>query len=202
MSTRRLSARTPLAPPRTRARRDGRPLFVTSAHLAASYPELSAMESGLIVAWHAFERWMVRCMTAADPKGRDLAPIDVLVLHHVNHRGTAKRLADVCFVINVEDTHVVSYSLRKLAGSGLLHGEKRGKEVLFRTTPAGRALCERYKRVRDACLVPAFSKKDEEADRLAGVAEVLRAQVGAYDQASRAATVSLGVDGEPGEPSN
>ena len=107
MSTRRPAGRTPQAPPRTWGRRDGRPLFVTSAHLASSYPELSAMESGLIVAWHAFERWMVRCMTAANPKGRDLAPIDVLVLHHVNHRGTAKRLADVCFVINVEDTHVV-----------------------------------------------------------------------------------------------
>jgi len=173
---------------------------VTSAHLAASYPELSAMESGLIVAWQAFERWMVRCMTAADPKGRDLAPIDVLVLHHVNHRGSAKRLADVCFVINVEDTHVVSYSLRKLAGMGLLHGEKRGKEVLFSTTTAGRALCERYKKVRDACLVPAFTRSEEEADKLAGVADVLRAQVGAYDQASRAATVSLGVDVEPGGP--
>jgi predicted MarR family transcription regulator len=154
------------------------------------------MESGLIVAWQAFERWMVRCMTAADPRGRDLAPIDVLVLHHVNHRGSAKRLADVCFVINVEDTHVVSYSLRKLAGRGLLQGEKRGKEVFFRTTAAGRGLCDRYKRVRDACLVPAFSRTETEADRLAGVAEVLRAQVGAYDQASRAATVSLG-DGEP-----
>jgi predicted MarR family transcription regulator len=155
------------------------------------------MESGMIVAWQAFERWMVRCMTAADPKRRDLAPIDVLVLHHVNHRASAKRMADVCFVINVEDIHVISYSLRKLAGAGLVRGEKRGKEVFFSTTPAGRALCDRYKTVRDSCLVPAFSRGDLEADRLAGVAEVLRAQVGAYDQASRSATVSLGHDGEP-----
>jgi predicted MarR family transcription regulator len=173
---------------------------VTSAHLAASYPELSAMESGLIVAWQAFERWMVRCMTAADPRRRDLAPIDVLVLHHVNHRASAKRMADVCFVINVEDTHVVSYSLRKLAAAGLVRGEKRGKEVFFRTTSAGRTLCDRYKKVRDACLVPAFPRTGLEADRLAGVAELLRAQVGAYDQASRAATVSLGHGGEPGGP--
>jgi len=199
MSTRRVEPRAPRPPwaAPTWKPRDGRPLFVTSAHLAASYPELSAMESGLIVAWQAFERWMVRCMTAADPKRRDLAPIDVLVLHHVNHRGSAKRMADVCFVINVEDTHVVSYSLRKLSGAGLVRGEKRGKEVFFSTTQAGRALCERYKKVRDACLVPAFSRTDLEADRLAGVAEVLRAQVGAYDQASRGATVSLGHDGEP-----
>ena len=198
MSPRRNASR---ARPRPRAwpPRDGRPLFVTSAHLAATYPELSAMESGLIVAWHAFERWMVRCMTAADPRARDLTPIDVLVLHHVNHRGSAKRMADVCFVLNVEDVHVVSYSLRKLAGAGLVTGEKRGKEVFFKATAAGRALCDRYKRVRDACLVPAFSRAEGEADRLAGVAEVLRAQVGAYDQASRAATVTLGGDGDGGD---
>ena len=170
----------------------GRPLFVTSAHLAASYPELSALEFGLIVSWHAFERWMLRCMTAASGGKRDLAPVDVLVLHHVHHRNSPKRIADVCFVLNVEDTHVVSYSLKKLSAAGLVRGEKRGKEVFFSTTPAGRELCTRYKEVRDACLVPGFARTAEEADRLAEIAQFLRAQAGAYDQASRAATVSLG----------
>jgi len=190
--TARRSRGTPRpAASRPRAAPAGHPLFVTSAHLAASYPELSAMESGMIVAWHAFERWMLRCMAAADADQRDLAPIDVLVLHHVHHRGVAKRTADVCFVLNVEDAHLVSYSLKKLSAAGLVRGEKRGKEVYFSTTAAGRDLCGRYKRVRDACLVPAFAKSPEEAERLAGIAQFLRAQAGAYDQASRAATVSL-----------
>jgi predicted MarR family transcription regulator len=165
---------------------------VTSSHLAASYPELSGFEFGLIVAWHAFERWMLRCMAAASDGQRDLAPIDVLVLHHTHHRRAAKRIADICFVLDVEDTHVVSYSLKKLAAAGLVRGERRGKEVFFSTTAAGADLCARYKEVRDACLVDQHSRAPQEADRLADIAQFLRGQAGTYDQASRTATVSLG----------
>ena len=175
-----------------------RPLFVTSSHLAASYPELSEFEFGLIVSWHAFERWMLRCMAAAGRGRRELAAIDVLVLHHVHHRRAAKRIADICFVLNIEDTHVVSYSLKKLSAAGLLRGEKRGKEVFFSTSRAGAELCARYKKVRDACLVSSFGHAAEEADRLAAIAQFLRRQAGVYDQASRAATVSLGEPGVPG----
>lgn len=175
----------------------GRPLFVTSAHLAASYPALSEFEFGLIVAWHAFERWALRCMASAADGRRELAAVDVLVLHHVHHRQTAKRIADVCFVLNIEDTHVVSYSLKKLAAAGLVRGERKGKEVLFTTTRAGADLCARYKEVRDSCLLPGLARTAEEAERLSAIAQVLRSQAGAYDQASRAATVSLGTpDGE------
>jgi predicted MarR family transcription regulator len=170
----------------------GRPLFVTSSHLAVSYPELSEFEFGLIVAWNAFERWVARCMAAAAGGKHELASVDVLVLHHVHHRRAAKRIADVCFVLNIEDTHVVSYSLKKLSAAGLVRGEKRGKEVFFSATAAGADLCERYKQVRDACLVPGFTMGDEEARRLSGIAQVLRSQAGTYDQASRVATVSLG----------
>lgn len=55
---------------------------------------MSELEFGLIIAWHAFARWMMRCATAAGVK--DMTPIDVLVLHHVAHRDTDKRLADEC----------------------------------------------------------------------------------------------------------
>ena len=47
---------------------NARPLgpVVSSAHLADSgLPELSEMEFALTMANHAFQRWMVRCMTAA-----------------------------------------------------------------------------------------------------------------------------------------
>lgn len=182
-----------------RARPRPRPLFVTSSHLAASYPELSGFEFGLIVAWHAFERWMRRCMATATGGKRELAPLDVLVLHHVHHRRTAKRIADICFVLDVEDTHVVSYSLKKLSAAGLVQGERRGKEVFFATTPAGADLCTRYKEVRDGCLVAGFARSEGEAERLADIAQFLRGQAGLYDQASRTATVSLGeVGGAPG----
>ncbi|HHN66984.1 MAG TPA: transcriptional regulator, partial [Thermopetrobacter sp.] len=56
--------------------------IVSSAHLASgASPALSELEFGMILAFHAFERWMVRCMAAAGQPG--LGPLDVLVLHAV-----------------------------------------------------------------------------------------------------------------------
>ena len=177
--------------------------IVSSAHLvSAKVPELSEMEFGMILAWHAFSRWMMRCMAAAGVS--DMTPIDVLVLHHVVHRQSEKKLADICFVLNVEDTHVVSYALKKLAGMGLVEGSKRGKEVFFRTTGRGRAACERYRQVRETCLMPGFAGTSEENLRLGDVASLLRTLSGRYDQAARAASASmftsLGVSPVEGEP--
>ena len=99
--------------------------IVSSGHLASGgLPALSEFEFGMIMTVHAFNRWMVRCMAAAGMP--DLSPLDVLVLHNVNHRGKAKRLADVCLVLNIEDTHVVSYSLKKLEKLKLVRGGKAG----------------------------------------------------------------------------
>jgi len=161
--------------------------IVTSAHLVSEKsPELSELEFGLIILGHAFNRWMIRCMSAAGVK--DMAPMEVLVLHHTHHRGVDKRLADICFVLNVEDTHVVSYSLKKLSAAALVRSVKRGKEVFFRTTDEGAALCQRYREVREACLMPGFSGEAEENKRLAEMARLLRTLSGRLDQAARAAT--------------
>src|SRR3978361_2141106 len=87
--------------------------FVSSSHLVSTKSrELSEFEFGLIVAGHAFNRWVVRCMAAAGVK--DLTALDVLLLHHVNHRAREKKLGDISFMLNIEDTHLVSYSLKKL----------------------------------------------------------------------------------------
>ncbi len=161
--------------------------IVTSAHLVSEKsPELSEFEFGLIIATNAFNRWVTRCMGAAGVK--DMAAVDVLVLHHTNHRGIEKRLADICFVLNIEDTHVVSYSLKKLMAAGYVRSQKRGKEVFFSTTEAGSALCLRYRDVREACLMPGFSGAAEENRQLGDVARLLRTLSGRYDQAARAAT--------------
>ena len=159
---------------------------VSSAHLAAgASPALSEFEFGLIVSGNAFNRWIVHCMSAAGL--RDLTPLDVMVLHHINHRGSEKRLADICFVLNIEDTHVVSYSVKKLLGMGLLTSTKRGKEVFLATSEAGVALCERYRQVREECLLAGFSGEDGENAELGEIARRLRALTGRYDQAARAA---------------
>jgi predicted MarR family transcription regulator len=66
--------------------------------------------------------------------------------------------------------------------------ERRGKEVLFSTSAAGQEHIERYRQVREACLVAALAKDGSENARLGELAAFLRFLSGMYDQAARAAT--------------
>ncbi len=159
--------------------------IVSSEHLSRSSQELSEFEFGLIIAGHAFDRWMVRCMTASGYP--ELGALDVLVLHSVNHRERAKRQADICLVLNVEDTHTVTYALKKLGRLGLVAGEKQGKETFFRTTESGREACSRYAEIREACLVDSLSSMGIEREEISRLAGLLRAMSGLYDQAARSA---------------
>ena len=159
--------------------------IVSSSHLVSLRSvEASEFEFGMIVAWNAFSRWMVRCMQAAGVP--DLTVTDVLVLHHVNHRARHKKLADICFVLNYEDTHVVAYALKKLVAAGLLRADKQGKDVFYLPTEAGEAAVQRYRAVREACLVDSLDPQLN--PELGELARLLRTMSGLYDQAARAAT--------------
>lgn len=160
--------------------------IVSSRHLAEGENwESSEVEYGMIIAYNAFARWMTRCMSAAG--NTDLTPLEILVLHNANHRGRAKRLTDICFILNIEDTHTVNYALRKLMKMELLTSEKRGKEVFYQTSETGRDLCEAYRNIRNICFVDGLSKTDLTGDQMREIAASLRSLSGQYDQASRAA---------------
>jgi len=161
--------------------------IMSSAHLASgAYPGLSELEFGLIVANNAFARWVVRCMRAAGES--DLGATDILVLHHVHHRQRQKRLADICFTLNYEDSYVINYSLKKLQKMDLVVGEKIGKEVFYATTESGAALLDRFRTVRERCLFPGVSGELSDSESLSAIAERLRMLSGLYDQAARAAS--------------
>lgn len=179
--------------------------IVYSPHLVSERsPESSEFEFGMILAVNSFNRWVVRCMAAAvkdmskldsaavkdmsklDKDIKDISILEALLLHHV--QGHEKKLADICFMYNIEDTHVVSYSLKKLYAAGLVNRKKIGKEQFYFTTPLGAAVIESYRRVREECLVGLFSQQDDEKRKLGEMAEFLRDLAGLYDQASRRAT--------------
>lgn len=165
----------------------GKMPIVSSAHLASGRSsELSEFEFGLIIASNAFHRWAVRCMGAAGMK--DMTITDVLVLHHVNSRARGKKLADIAFILNIEDTHVVNYSLKKLQSLDLIATEKRGKEVLYSTNEAGRDLCTRYYEIREQVLVASLTGDGTSSEELGELARFLRVLSGQYDQAARSAT--------------
>lgn len=160
--------------------------IVSSRHLAEGDGwEASELEYGMIIAFNAFTRWMSRCMAAAG--NSDLTPLEILVLHNTNHRDREKRLTDICFLLNIEDTHTVNYALRKLLKSGLLTAEKRGKEVFYSTSSEGADLCEVYRKIRKSCFLDGMARMEINGDDLREMAAGLRAMSGQYDQASRAA---------------
>lgn len=160
--------------------------IVSSRHLAEGPCwEMSELEYGMIVAHNAFYRWMTKCMAAAGQP--DLGALEILVLHNANHRDRAKRVGDICFLLNIEDTHTVTYALRKLVKLDLLTARKRGKEVFYTTSDAGRALCARYRTLRQQCLLQGVSASGVEGASLRDAAALLRSLSGQFDQASRAA---------------
>jgi predicted MarR family transcription regulator len=161
--------------------------IVSSEHLTSpdSWP-LSEFEYGMITAHNAFSRWMIRCMHAAGYA--DFSPLDVLVLHNLNHRNRQKRLVDICFVLHIEDQHTVNYSLKKLAKAGLVERQRHGKEIFYRATTTGKEACRRYREIRERCLTSAYRSLDWEGSEISEAAALLRLMSGLYDQASRAAS--------------
>jgi len=172
-------------------RQSGSTRIVGSSHLVAEEAaELSELEFGLITAGNAFNRWIVRCMAAAG--WPELSATDVLVLHSVNHRERAKRQGDICFVLNIEDTHTVTYALKKLQRLGLVEGERQGKETFWRASAEGLKACQRYRELRETCLLEVFQafaggRRGAISEEVGEAAELLRAFSGLYDQAARAA---------------
>ncbi len=166
----------------------GKRKIVSSAHLVSDDAgELSEFEYGLIVCANAFDRWKVRCARAAGLQ--DVGALDVQILHTLNSRGRDKTLAELCLILNIEDTHTVNYSLKKLIRLGLVDAGRHGKERHYRTTASGHEACRQYRSVREDCLVEvyrALGTQDEAEVR--NLAQALRALSGLYDQASRAAT--------------
>jgi predicted MarR family transcription regulator len=159
---------------------------VSSAHLAASgMPELSEMEFALTMSNHAFHRWMVRCMAAAGAPG--LSPLEVLIVHLVHHRDRPKTLADICLVLNVEDTHLVSYAVKKLAGQGLVATGRDGKEKTVAITARGSEICGEYGRIREHLMISAVTGLGFDAADVSRLSALLRALSGTYDQAARSA---------------
>jgi predicted MarR family transcription regulator len=133
---------------------------VSSSHLVSvRSPELSEFEFGLNTAYNAYSRWVVRCMGAAGV--RDLTFLDVLVLHHVNHRGRAKAAGGHLLRAQRRRHPPGDIRAQKLVGLGLVAGERVGKEATYATTQAGADACARYREIREQCLTSNFTEGSE-----------------------------------------
>jgi len=162
--------------------------IVSSSHLAkGNSGALSEVEYGIIIANNAMQRWIVRCIIASGAPD-EMNYIDSLVLHNVFHRNRSKRLADICFTLNIEDTHTVAYALRKLTKLSLIEVEKRGKESFYKVSRTGEKICLTYTEIRQKCLLETLGDLGSNDQPLHELARLLRTLSGLYDQAGRAAT--------------
>lgn len=161
--------------------------IVSSRHLADSEGwQLSELEYGLIIAFNGFSRWTNKCMSAAGMP--NLSSLETLTLHNINHRGKQKKLSDITFILNIEDTHTVNYAIKKLLKAELIKGEKIGKEMFYSTSDLGVELCEKYREIREQCLLDSLKHVNTTEDELSEIASALRTISGLYDQASRSAS--------------
>lgn len=159
---------------------------VSSAHLAAGQsPSLSEVEFGLILAGHSFSRWMIQCMAAAGYP--NLSPVEILILHTVRHRSKPKRLAHICLVLDIEDTHLATYAIRKLERAQLVKTGREGKEKVVSATDLGVAACKKYAEIRERLLVQSVERSGISQESLSDLASLLRVLSGYYDQGARAA---------------
>lgn len=119
--------------------------------------------------------------------------MNLLSIRDLNHideqfaRNRQKKLADICFVLNVEDTHIVAYALKKLVKAGYVSSEKQGKELYFSTTEQGQKLCDKYREVRETCLIALQNETGISAKSIGENAQLLRAISALYDNAARTA---------------
>lgn len=154
----------------------------------AASNDLSDFEYALIILTYGFQRWVRHCMEAANVHG--LNALDILVLHAVNHRARGRRLTEICMVLNIDDTHLVAYALKKLAAGGLVLVTPKGRERHFETSAAGDATCMAYRVVRENFLVPSLSWVAGRHDTVRDTAGFLRTMTALYDQAGRFATAA------------
>jgi predicted MarR family transcription regulator len=98
-----------------------------------------------------------------------------------------KTLSDLCLVLDIEDTHIANYAVKKLETAGLVKTGKVGKEKMIQTTDKGVAALEQYSEIRERLLVEATKVSGLSQDDLSDIASHLRALSGYYEQAARSA---------------
>jgi len=147
--------------------------------------ELSEFEFMLTVLMYGFQRWVENCMDSSGVRG--LAAIDILALHAVNRRARRRRIAEICMIMNIHDTHLVSYALKKLISAGLVTVETSGREHFYETTPAGDEVCAGYLGKREQILFSKIMMVVPTGEEFDHGMSLISQMIALYDQATRLA---------------
>ena len=156
----------------------------------AESEQLSELELTLTVLWNSVRRWMSQRSNSKVVGG--LSDLDVFLLHLLVYRNRPLRGIDLAFALSIDDMHLVSYSLKKLARLGVAASNKVGKEVFYEATEKGRSHYFEFLNDRRKYLEPAlqFLSRDFNLETLTAS---LRTLSSAYEQAARSAASARGL---------
>jgi predicted MarR family transcription regulator len=152
--------------------------------------QLSELELTLTVLWNCVRRWLSQRSNSQTVNG--LSDLDVFLMHLLVYRNKPLRGIDLAFALSIDDMHLVSYSLKKLARVGLISSRKIGKEVFYVATEKGQEHYFDFVNDRKKYLEPAmkFLSKDFYLEALTGF---LRTLSSVYEQAARSAASARGI---------
>lgn len=150
---------------------------------------ITRFEQSLQVLKNAFEQWVKRCGSRAGLGG--FASIEIQVLHIIGRAKEPRRVADICFVLNVEDAHIVNYAAKKLLKAGLVQSHRAGKDAVFTITGAGAQKITDYTEAKKQFLLEASTRFSEQEIDLEDLAEKLHSLSALYEQAARKAETHL-----------
>ena len=146
---------------------------------------VTILERKLQVLNNTFEQWVKRC--AGKSGLSPFSTIEIHILHRIGRAESPRRIADLCFALKVEDTHIVTYAVRKLAKAGLIEGNKSGKEVYFHTTTEGNDRIAAYAETKRENLGAALRMFQEQDIQLYALGEQLQVLSAVYESAARRA---------------
>lgn len=149
--------------------------------------DMTQFELGMIVAKNSFDQWVSRCAAAAGMSG--YSPLELLIVHLIEYNPRPKRIGDICFALKIEDTHLVSYALKKLTKAGFVESSRQGKETIFVNTPAGTDIVKSYREVRAKVLARTFTTISNGSINIEQLADTMRAIASIYEQAARSVEV-------------
>jgi predicted MarR family transcription regulator len=153
--------------------------------------KLSEMELSLTVLWNSVRRWLAQRSNANAING--LSDLDVFLLHLLVYRNKPLRGIDLAFALSIDDLHLVSYALKKLAKLDMITSSRAGKEVFYQATAKGRENYDEFISDRERYLEPAMGFLQKSDIDIEALNLALRTLSGIYEQAARAAASARGI---------
>lgn len=146
---------------------------------------ITRFELVLQVLGNTFDQWVKRCGANSDLAS--FSSTEISILHRIGRSETPRRIADLCFALKIEDTHIVTYAVKKLMKAGLVTSSRTGKDTYFQVTVEGEARIIRYAATKRANLGAALAMFNEQDLDLSRLEEKLQVLAAVYEQAARRA---------------